>query len=139
SSFHTDQESTMIQGIEPLFQQIADSIAEAILEDWTTATMEAIFYSGSSTYFGEYRRTSDGKPRDFPTTAQGERAFRDLRKKFKEAAKRLWGQARFEFHADGKFNIKWVYENCDENGDTIFNEEREMKRHEERRKRLSAD
>jgi hypothetical protein len=76
--------------------------------------------------------------RDFGTIVRGERAFRELRRKFKETGKPLWGQASFELHSDGKFKMKWGYDNCDENGDTIFNEEEELKRSEERRKRLTV-
>ena len=128
----------MIDGIELLYQQIAESIEEAIPEEWTTAKMEALFYPGSSTYFGEYRRKADGKCRDFGTTRAGERAFRELRRTFRDAGKPLWGQACFELHSDGKFNMQWGYDNCDENGDMIFNEEQEIARHEERHKRLTS-
>jgi hypothetical protein len=34
----------MIEGIETVYQQIADSIVEAIQEPWTTAKVEAIFF-----------------------------------------------------------------------------------------------
>lgn len=127
----------MIEGIEPLYRQIAESIQEAIPEDWTTAKMEAIFYPQSSIYCGEYTRKADGKARDFGTTRVGERAFRDLRKRFKEAGKPLWGQACFELHADGRFHMKWGYDNLDENGDTVFDADGELKRQEERHKRLT--
>ncbi len=129
----------MISGIEPLYQQIAESIQEAIPEEWATAKMEAIFYPGSSTYFGEYTRLADGRLRDFGTSRSGEQAFREIRKKFKEAGKKPWGQVAFELHSDGRFNMKLGYDGCDENGDTIFNEEEERKRHEERRNRLTSD
>jgi len=33
--------------------------------------------------------------------------------------------------------MKWGYENCDENGDTIWNEENWRRRQEERQQRLS--
>ena len=128
----------MIEGIELFYQQIADSIQEAVPEDWSIAKMEAIFYPDSITYLGEYERQADGKSRSFGTTRSGERAFRELRKKFKEAGKQLWGQAVFEIRSDGKFNMKWGYENCDENGNTVFDEDEYLKRSEERRKRLTV-
>jgi hypothetical protein len=128
----------MIDGIEPLYQQIADSIREAIEEEWSTAKMDAIFYPGSSTYFGEYTRRTDGKLRDFGTTIAGQRTFREIRKKFKEAGKKPWGGASFELHADGTFDMKWNYDGCDENGDTIFVEAEEYERFEGRRKRLTS-
>jgi hypothetical protein len=129
----------MIEGIETFYQQIAESMADAIPEDWSSAKFEALFYPNSSTYEAEYTRKVDGVARGFQPTDNGGRAFRQLRKKFKEAGKPLWGKACFELHSDGKFNMKWGYENCNENGDTIFNEEEELRRHEERRKRLAAE
>ena len=43
----------MIDGIELFYQQIAESMEEAIPEEWSSARYEAIFYSGSSTYEAE--------------------------------------------------------------------------------------
>jgi hypothetical protein len=134
----TEKEVDMIDGIESLFQMIAESIQDAIPENWDTATMDVIFYPGSSIYLGEYTRKADGAPRSFGTTKSGERAFRELRNKFKESGKQLWGQAYFELHSDGKFDMKWGYDDCDENGDTRFDEEKEFKRNEERFKRLTS-
>jgi hypothetical protein len=128
----------MIEGIEPFYQQIAESIQEAIPEEWTTARMDVLFYADGESYEGEYTRTADGKAVDFATTRKAERAFRGLRNKFKEAGKPLWGQASFELDSDGKFHMQWGYDNCDENGNTIFNEEEELKRREARRKRLTS-
>jgi len=127
----------MIDGIEPLYLVIAESIPQAIPEEWSTATMEVIFYPHSSTYVGEYTRKADGVPRDFETSHSAQRAFREIRKKFKEAGKPLWGRAWFELQPDGRFNMKWGYDNCDENGDTRFDKKEEFKRHEERHRRLT--
>ena len=44
----------MIGGIEPLYQQIAESIQEAIAEEWTSAKMEAVFYSRWQHLFRRY-------------------------------------------------------------------------------------
>src|SRR5437016_2475189 len=107
----------MIDGIEPLYQEIAESMVNAIPEDWSTAKFEAILYSGSSTYEAEYTRKTDGVVRGFQPADGGSRAFRQIRKMFEEAGKPLWGRACFELHSDGRFNMKWGYDNCDENGD----------------------
>ena len=112
----------MIDGIEQIFQTIADSIQDAIPEEWTTATMEAEFYPHGSRYVGEYTREADGETESFATDLRSERAFRELRERFKEAGKPLWGRACFELNADGKFNMKWGYDDCDEDGYAIFHE-----------------
>ena len=129
----------MIDGIESFYRRIAKSITEAIQEDWVTAKMDAIFYSDGSTYFGEYVSEADGKARDFGTTSDGEREFRSLREEFSQTGQPLWGQACFELRSDGKFSMQFGYNNCDQNGDTNFDEEEELKRFEERRKRLASD
>lgn len=126
----------MIEGIEPFYQRIAEAIQEAIPEEWATAKMDVIFYPGSSIYEGEFIRKSDGMLLSFETPDDAGRAFRELRKLFKASGKPLWGQACFELDADGKFNMKWGYENCDADGNTRFVEGAELKRHEERCKRL---
>jgi hypothetical protein len=129
----------MIDGAEMLYQQIADSIQEAITEQWSSAIMEAIFHPGCSTYLGEYTRAVDGVSRSFATPRNGERAFRELRKKFKEAGRPLWGRANFELQSTGKFNIKFSYDDCDENGNARFDEQEELKRAAERHKRLTSN
>jgi hypothetical protein len=126
----------MIDGLEILYQQIVDSIKEAIPEPWSSAKVEAIFFSDSIDFETEYV-SETGKFRGFATTMAGDRAFKQLRRRFKEAGKPVWGQACFELQSDGTFSMKWGYENCDANGDTIFDEETWSRRHEERRQRLS--
>ena len=127
----------MIEGIETLYQQIADSTEDAIPEPWSVATVEAIFYSDSIDFEAEYTRETGGVG-SFATTLEGDRAFRSLRKQFKEAGHPVWGQARFELRADGKFDMTFGYDDCDENGDTIFDAEKWHQRQEERRKRLTS-
>jgi hypothetical protein len=68
----------MIDGLEPLFQQIADSMQEAIPEDWVTAQFEAIFYPDGSTYEAEYTRRADGKARSFLPASGGVVPFESL-------------------------------------------------------------
>src|SRR5262249_8694171 len=128
----------MIDGIETFYQQIAESMVEGIPEEWSSAKYEAIFYSGSSTYEAEYIRQTDGDVIGFQPGDAGDRAFRQLRKKFKEAGKPLWGRATFDLWPDGKFDMKFAYDNCDENGNTPFDAEEEHRRFEARRKRLTG-
>ncbi len=127
----------MIDGIEPFYQQIAESIEEAISEKWTTAKMDVVFFSDASEYTGEYTRAVDGVARGFATTSAGERAFRELRRLFKECAQPAWGRACFELQANGTFNMKWGYDDCDENGFAGFDEEEKLRRIEERHQRLT--
>lgn len=128
----------MIDGIDAFYQQIADSIQEAIPEEWSSAKFEAIFHAEGSSYSGEYIRSIDGKLRSFGTTSQGERTFRELRKKFKESGMPLWGQACFEIESSGDFQMKWGYDNLDENGDTRFDADEERRRQEESRLRFES-
>jgi hypothetical protein len=128
----------MIPSIEAIYQQIAESIVEAINEPWSKAKVEAIFFADSITFEAEYTRIAGGVA-SFPTLLKGDRAFRELRNKFKAAGKPVWGQACFELEANGKFDMKWGYDNCDENGNTVFDEDEWARRHEERRVRLSSE
>lgn len=127
----------MIPAIEEYYQKIAEFIAEDINDDWATARTDQIFFPGSITSFGEYT-TSSGSLKHFEVSWNIIRTFMELRAKFKEAGSPLWGQATFDLTSEGKFSMTWGYENCDENGDTIFDEEREHQREETRRLRLVA-
>lgn len=128
----------MIEGIDQIYETIATSIRESISEAWINATMEAVFYPNAIQYTGEYRRASDGVARAFKTDRRGERAFREVRQLFKEAGKPLWGRAIFELTSDGKFNMSWVYEGCDKEGNAILDEAIALKKLEERHRRLTS-
>jgi hypothetical protein len=118
----------MIDGIEPFFQEIADSIQGAIQEPWSSASMEAIFYSDHIFYLGEYQPGVGGATKTFATERLGENAFVEIRERFRAAGQRLWGRARLVIHADGTFEVKWGYDDCDENGFARFEEQAEMER-----------
>lgn len=112
----------MLPNIEMYYERIADAIIDNLPDEWSDARITAIFYSDSITWEPEFQMTN-GKLQSFDVSMKLTRAFRELRQKFKEAGQPLWGQASFELQADGKFNMKWGYDNCDENGDTIWDEE----------------
>lgn len=118
----------MIDGIEDYYQIFADAIESGIAEDWSTARIDCVFFPDHSSYSGEFVRTNDGVERAFGVSKTATRAFRDLRKKFKEAGKPLWGRASFKLDASGKFKMNWGYENCDESGFAIFDEELEIEK-----------
>ncbi len=127
----------MIEGIEQFYQEVADSIQDAIPEEWVTARMEGVFYRDSILYLGEYTRKADGVARSFTTNEQGRSAFKGIRELFENAEQSLWGRAIFELNAEGKFDMKLVYDDCDEDGYAIYDEERESKEIEERHRRLT--
>lgn len=102
-----------------------------------SAEFHALFYADGSTYEVEYVRP-DGVARSYSPASDGDRAIRELRKAFRRAGHRVWGQVRFILHADGSFNAQWGYDGCDASGDLPFNEEAELRRHEVRRLRLVA-
>src|SRR5215208_3561139 len=109
--------------METLYQEIAESMAERIFEPWVTAWMDAIFFPGSMFYSAEYAAPEGGKHKSFATDIVAERAFEQIRESFKRAGKPLWGRARFELHANGKFKMDFAYDDCDEKGFAKFDEE----------------
>lgn len=126
----------MVPGIEELYRVIADSIVDAIAEPWSVAKVEAIFFPDSITFEAEYLSAS-GRAKSFATSLASDRAFRELRRRFRDPEQAVWGQALFELHADGKFTMKWGYDGCDENGDTIWDALAWSRRQNERQQRLS--
>jgi len=129
----------MIEGIEPLYQEIAESINEAIQDEWDTAKMEAVFFCDAIDYYGEYTRKVNGVARGFQTILRGERAFRDLRKLFKDVGQPLWCKACFDLDENGKFNMKFEYDDCDDDGFARFDEIEQLRQDEERNQRLSSN
>ena len=127
----------MIPGIEQFYQRIADSIQESITEDWSTALIEAVFYSSTISFHGEYVRAIDGVPRSLRPTLDGMGAFKDLRKLFKEDGKPLWGSATFEIESSGRFKMNWGYDDCDKEGNTLWDAEKWSRIEDERQFRLT--
>ncbi len=127
----------MIEGIEQLYSRIAESIQNGIPEEWATAEVEAVFYPNSISYFGEYTRISDGIARGFKIDLPCQRAFRELRQLFHDAGKPLWGSVCFQLTSVGRFKLHWGYEDCDSDGYAVFDEDAEVRKVEERQKRLS--
>jgi hypothetical protein len=122
----------------PFYQRLADSMNSEISEEWSSAIFEAIFFADGSIYEAEYVRTQDGKVVGFHTASDGPKVFRELRKLFKSQGKKLWGKARFHMSSDGTFDLKFDYDNCDPEGNAIFDEEQELARHIARHRRLSS-
>jgi len=118
----------MIDGIEPFYRQIAEAIQEAISEPWQTAVVEAVFFSQSSNYVGEFVTSGGVRPKSFGVKLKAIRAFLGLRDPFKKAGKPVWCRAKFEIQSNGKFRMTWGYDDCDENGFAHFDEKRESER-----------
>ncbi|MEW4565736.1 immunity protein YezG family protein [Bremerella sp. JC770] len=125
----------MIPNLEVSYQRIANGIVECIPYEWEDALVTAIVYPESISFEGEFRTTA-GEIRSLSVSMELNRAFRELREKFEAAGQPLWGQATFVLDSRGKFEMKWGYENCDENGDTIWDADQWRRRQEERDKRL---
>jgi hypothetical protein len=118
----------MIAGIDRLYQQIAGSIQGSIPGQWEVAWIDAIFYSEHTFYSAEYVTREGGASISFATDRAARLAFVELREMFRQAGKPLWCRARFQIYSDGRFNMKWGYDDCDENGFARFDEEAELKR-----------
>jgi hypothetical protein len=129
----------MIEGIEGYYQAIATSMLGAIPEDWTAASFQAIFYPTGSVYEAEYVRKSDGRARSFQPGSGGGRAVGGERKTIQGTGNPLWGKARFDLSPDGSFTMTWGYDNCDTEGNTLFDADEELRRHEARRIRLTQN
>jgi hypothetical protein len=118
----------MIDGIEPFYQQIADSIRESINASWETATIEVIFFPQSSEYVGEWFSSGTARPTGFGVDLKAMRAFRGLRELFRKSGNRLWCRAVFEMRSAGQFKMNWGYDDCDENGFARFDEQKQAER-----------
>jgi len=117
----------MVENIEQLYQTIADLIVDNVPEEgWVDAKVKAVFHPGSISLRSDYMSTSRGGRRSFDSDKGFEmfQAFRDMRKLFKDAGKPLWGRAVFYLEPDGKFKMDFDYDDCDENGNAIYDSEK---------------
>lgn len=114
----------MIPGIEEYYQIIAEEVMEVLPYRWEYAKVEAVFHYMAYRFEGVCRGRTLGI-RGFYVPEEAQAALIDLRELFRKAGKPVWGQVEFEFYPDGAFNVKWGYENCDADGNTIIVEEDE--------------
>jgi len=119
----------MIEGIEPLYQRIADAITSALPETWHRAWMDAIYYPDNMLYHSSYQATESGECDGIETTRDARRAFDEMRVLFVNTGKVPWGRARFEILSTGKFNLQLSYDDCDERGFARFDEAAEREWH----------
>ena len=124
----------MVDGIEPLYQIIVEAIEDSIHEEWSAAQMEAVFFANGTEYYAQYTRLEDGETRSFPTTRRECKAFCKMRKLFKKAGQPLWGRACLKLTPDDMFNMEWGYENCDEKGFALFDEQAQTKQDQQRQR-----
>jgi hypothetical protein len=125
----------MIDGIEPFYTRIGESIRGAMSGKWVQAWMEAVFYSDHIDYYGEYAASDESKPQSYLTGRDGRRAFEELRELFKAQSKPVWCRAHFVLGADGKFKMELGYDDCDANGNARYDAEEDLKRSRELRNR----
>lgn len=115
----------MIDGMEPLYQRIADGVVAALPETWHRALLDAIFYSDHILYHGAYQPAEGSECSSFTNDGGTEQAFCEIRNLFEAAGKEPWCRARFELTSAGKFNLHWSYDDCDAQGFARFDEEAE--------------
>ena len=113
--------ASMIEGIEPFYQQIADAIQPALPPTWYRVWMDAIYYSDSMFYHAAYQ-THEGTCLSLPASMAAENAFDGMRALFARSGKIPWGRARFVIFSTGKFNLQLSYDDCDESGFARFDE-----------------
>lgn len=118
----------MIDGIEDLYQKIAEAIEASISGDWRSAIVEAVFYSDNCSYNGEYVLDGFDYPKPFAVKSDVVRSLYEMRRRFTAKGKRLWCSVRFELKADGKFKLDWGYGGCDEQGFATFDAAKEAER-----------
>jgi len=124
----------MIPGIEAAYQVVAEEIEDALPGPWQHATIDGVYYPESEEFNGEFLNQS-GELECFRISIKVMKTFRQLREKFKKAGHRVWGQVSFRLYPDGTFNVKWGYDNCDENGTTIWDPDEWSRQQDERRDR----
>jgi hypothetical protein len=127
----------MIPGIEEHYQRIADALVATLPEGWRSVTVTAVFYADSISWYPE-SVTASGKLESVDCNRDLRWAFQDFRQAFREAGKLAWGEVVFTMHADGTINVQFKYENCDENGNRIWDAEEWSRRHDEWVRRLSS-
>lgn len=132
----------MSDEIDSLCREIAASIREAITEDWSSARIDAVYWIDdkgfrSMTYFGEYVRKSDGKPKDLAVPDEMDDRLDEIRYLSSESGTAPWGQACFEVQSNGQFSLSYSYEDCDEQGNRRYKSEVYHAMQEARRLRLT--
>lgn len=129
----------MFSILDCYYQDLATCINDLIDEEWSNATVEAIFFADGTTFLGEYTRASDGVPCSFLTNIGIQEAFIGLRNAVRQSGQPLWGRVRFEINAHGKFTTEFEYDSCDAAGNYQMDEDEYSRYIAARHKRLTSD
>jgi hypothetical protein len=110
--------------IEETYREIVDDLRDQIDEAWIKAKVRLVCYSDGASTTGYYIRKLDGVRQGLSPNTNFFRKIRSLRRMLRERDGRVWGRAIFQLDEDGTFEMLPSYDNCDENGDEIFDDER---------------
>jgi len=99
----------MEETIESLYPRIGQAIADAITEEWSSASIWVEFKPGAITLQGKYvpERGEQQKSIRISRTIVG--LLRELHARMKAEMGDDWQTAKFELARDGQFSMKFEY------------------------------
>lgn len=97
--------------IEEIYQAIGQWIANAIPEEWLSATAYAEIEEGDNglTYGAYVPAAAPDSRRDFGAGAEIYLAFDELRRRLRQPGHAPWIKAQFTLQRDGHFDLDFVY------------------------------
>ena len=112
----------MTEELDALYSQVGSAIAKTVPDGWTSAWVQIVFFRQSTLSSGQYI-TADGTSRAIEIGPDVEAAFSAMRTLFRANHKPVWTRARLDLTPDGKFDVQWFYDPCDENGDAYYSQD----------------
>ena len=120
----------MIKDAKKYFEAFASMLTDDLPSNWVEVRFSAIFYSEGNTYTVRY---VDKNGSLLSTHFSDELCLEvnDFRDLFLSEGEPLWGAFLFVLNSNGSFRTHFDYDNCDGNGNKIFDADTEMKLFEE--------
>lgn len=119
----------MNSGLDELVSNAVKIALISIPGDWRAATFEIIFYDQGGHFVGENVSALDGQSRDVDLPFTFLDAMIAIREEFRATGQPVWGMAVMSLTAPDIFNINWIYDGCNANGDIPFDETIDLQRH----------
>lgn len=99
----------MTKSLESLYQQIGETIASVIGEEWSSAWVSIEIAEGVTSFEGGYLSSKEKQKKSFRVNRDLATLLRDLHTSTREAGQAEWNKAVFELFPDGKFRLSYEY------------------------------
>lgn len=108
--------------LEPIYERIATHLRARLPAEFTHACFDAIFYNGGSDWYISYFTGGEERSYELEVDDKDCELGNSLRQQWIDAGELPWGRIRIQFYPDDCYETELSYDDCDDEGNAIFDE-----------------